>query len=71
MYKNLRQSPCEKYIFGGALLMLKNWTSHADYQHFIPQAVSSFDDSQLKKLSYFSDSIAKLSFSKFMDKIMC
>jgi hypothetical protein len=40
--------------------MLKNWTSHADYQHFISNAVTSFNESQLKKLSYYSDSIAKL-----------
>lgn len=41
--------------------MLKSWTSHADYQHFISQAVDSFDESKLKRLAYYSNSIKKLS----------
>jgi hypothetical protein len=30
-------------FFGVASLMLRNWTSHVDYQHFISQAVSSLN----------------------------
>lgn len=41
--------------------MLKHWTSHADYQHFISHAVTSFNESQLKKFSSYSNTIAKLS----------
>jgi hypothetical protein len=48
------------HIFGGASLMLNLWSSHADYQHFISQSVLSFDESQLKRFSYFSNSIEKL-----------
>ena len=40
--------------------MLKSWTSHADYQQFISDAVASLNDSQRKKLISYSDSIAKL-----------
>ena len=40
--------------------MLKSWTSHADYQQFISDAVSSLNDSQRKILISYSDSIAKL-----------
>lgn len=40
--------------------MLKNWTSHADYQNFVSSNVSSFDQSQLKRFSSFHNSIAKL-----------
>ncbi|GMQ60688.1 hypothetical protein AN1V17_50900 [Vallitalea sediminicola] len=40
--------------------MLKNWTSHAVYQLFISHAVSSLNESQLKKFSYYSHSLAKL-----------
>jgi hypothetical protein len=48
------------HIFGGASLMLNLWSSHAYYQHFISQSVLSFDESQLKRFSYFSNSIDKL-----------
>lgn len=41
--------------------MLKSRTAHAEYQHFISDAVSSLNESQRKKLNYYSDSIAKLS----------
>ncbi len=40
--------------------MLKNWTSHADYLHFISDAVLSLNDSQRKKLTSYSVSLAKL-----------
>ena len=60
MYKNLRRSPYKNTFFGGASNMLKSWTSHADYQQFISDAVSSLNDSQRKKLISYSDSIAKL-----------
>jgi len=33
----------EKTHFGGASLMLKDWTSHVSYQNFISNSVSSFD----------------------------
>lgn len=45
----------------GASLMLKHWTSHADYQQFISHAVTSFNKSQLIKFSSYADSMAKLS----------
>ena len=40
--------------------MLKHWDSHAEYQHFISQAVESLNPSQLKKFSSMSDSLNKL-----------
>lgn len=40
--------------------MLKHWTSHAEYQQFVSDAVSLLNESQLKKLSSYSDSIDKL-----------
>ena len=40
--------------------MLKSWTSNADYQHFISDAVASSNDSQRKKLFSYSDSLAKM-----------
>jgi hypothetical protein len=40
--------------------MLKNWTSHADYQQFVSDAVAFLNDSQRKKLISYSDTIAKL-----------
>ena len=40
--------------------MLKSWTSHADYQQFISDAVSSFNESQRKKFFSYSDTITKL-----------
>ena len=40
--------------------MLKHWDSHAEYQHFISQAVESLNPSQLKKFSSISDSLNKL-----------
>jgi len=40
--------------------MLKQWMSHADYQHFISVAVALLNDSQRKKLSSYSDSLDKL-----------
>jgi hypothetical protein len=41
--------------------MLKYWMLHVDYQQFLSHAVVSFNDSQLKRFSSFSNSIAKLS----------
>lgn len=40
--------------------MLKHWTTHAEYQHFISDAVALLNQSQLKKLSSYSDSLNKL-----------
>ena len=40
--------------------MLKHWQTHAEYQHFLSDAVSLLNDSQLKKFNSYSDSIAKL-----------
>ncbi len=40
--------------------MLKHWDTHAEYQHFISKAVSQLNDSQLKKLNSYSDSLDKL-----------
>jgi len=40
--------------------MLKHWMTHAEYQHFISQAVTLLNKSQLKKLSSYSDSLDKL-----------
>lgn len=40
--------------------MLKHWMTHAEYQHFISQAVALLNASQLKKLSSYSDSLDKL-----------
>ena len=40
--------------------MLKHWTSHAEYQHFISGAVSVLNESQRKKLYFYKDSIDKL-----------
>lgn len=41
--------------------MIKHWQSHAEYQSFLSDAVSKLNESQLKKLSSYSDSISKLS----------
>ena len=41
--------------------MLKHWQTHAEYQQFISDAVSHLNESQRKKLSSYSHSIAKLS----------
>jgi len=41
--------------------MLKHWTTHAEYQHFISQAVATMSGSQLKKLAFYKDSLEKLS----------
>ena len=40
--------------------MLKNWTSHISYQNFISDSIASFNESELKRLNDYSDSIAKL-----------
>lgn len=40
--------------------MLKHWQTHAEYQHFIFDAVSHLNVSQRKKLQSYSDSIEKL-----------
>lgn len=40
--------------------MLKHWDSHAEYQHFISEAVALLNPSQLKKLYSMSDSWNKL-----------
>jgi len=40
--------------------MLKHWQTHAEYQHFISDAVSHLNMSQRKKLQSYSDSIKKL-----------
>ncbi|MGL5389002.1 MAG: hypothetical protein ACRDCA_24560 [Serratia sp. (in: enterobacteria)] len=40
--------------------MLKHWTSHAEYQQSISQAVTDLSPSQLKKLSFYNDSLDKL-----------
>lgn len=40
--------------------MLKHWDSHAEYQQFISEAVSHLNESQLKKLYSYSDSLNKL-----------
>ena len=50
----------EKTHFGGASLMLKDWTSHVSYQNFISNSVSSFDAYKLKRFTYFSNSMEKL-----------
>lgn len=47
-------------FFGGASLMLKHWTSHADYQLSVSNAISSLNESQLKKFYSYSDTLAKL-----------
>ena len=60
MYKICGEALIKNTFFGGASNMLKSWTSHADYQQFISDAVSSLNDSQRKKLISYSDSIAKL-----------
>lgn len=41
--------------------MLKHWQTHAEYQQFLSDAVSHLNESQRKKLSSYSHSIAKLS----------
>lgn len=40
--------------------MLKHWDTHAEYQHFISEAMDSLNPSQLKKFSSMSDSLDKL-----------
>jgi len=40
--------------------MLKHWASHAEYQQFVSNAVSLLNESKLKKLSSYSDSLDKL-----------
>ena len=40
--------------------MLKHWDTHAEYQHFISEAVTSLNPSQLKRLYSMSDSWNKL-----------
>ena len=40
--------------------MLKYWDTHAEYQHFISEAVALLNPSQLKKLYSMSDSWKKL-----------
>ena len=35
--------------------MLKHWDTHAEYQHFISEAMDSLNPSQLKKFSSMSD----------------
>lgn len=40
--------------------MLKHWMTHAEYQQFISDAVSHLNESQLKKLSSYKDSLDKL-----------
>ena len=40
--------------------MLKHWDTHAEYQHFISEAVTLLNPSQLKKLYSMSDSWNKL-----------
>ena len=40
--------------------MLKHWDTHAEYQHFISEAVALLNPSQLKKLYSMSDSWNKL-----------
>ena len=40
--------------------MLKHWDTHAEYQHFISEAVTLLNPSQLKRLNSMSDSWNKL-----------
>lgn len=40
--------------------MLKNWTSHADYRHFVSSAVTYLNSSQRKRLSSMQFSLDKL-----------
>ena len=40
--------------------MLKHWDTHAEYQHFISEAVTLLNQSQLKRLNSMSDSWNKL-----------
>lgn len=40
--------------------MLKHWQTHAEYQHFISEAVALLNPSQLKKLYSMFDSWNKL-----------
>lgn len=40
--------------------MLKHWETHAEYQHFISEAVALLNPSQLKRLYAMSDSWEKL-----------
>ncbi len=49
-----------KIFFGGASFMLKDWTSHISYQNFISNSVASFNESELKRLTSYSDSVDKL-----------
>lgn len=40
--------------------MLKYWTPHAEYQHFVSDSAANLSASQRKKLSFYSDSLDKL-----------
>ena len=40
--------------------MLRDWTSHICYQNFISHSVSSLNDSELKRLAHYSNSLDKL-----------
>jgi len=40
--------------------MLKYWTTHAEYQHFVSNSAANLSASQRKTLSFYSDSLDKL-----------
>ena len=50
----------KKIFFGGASLMLKNWTSHISYQKLISDSVALLNESELKRLASYSNSVNKL-----------
>lgn len=59
MYKNLRYPP-KNILLGQDYIMLKNWTSHAEYQQFIISNLSKLNKTFSKKILEFESSISKL-----------
>ena len=59
MYKNSRHPP-KNILFRRIIFMLKNWTSHAEYQQFIISNLSNLNKINSKRILELESSISKL-----------